>query len=84
MAVFLDVTYADGNEESIRIKPRAIVEAERRYGGGLPAIEGTCYAAWVTKGRPGGDFDAWLDGLDEASDRKEKTGPLAQAPSPEG
>lgn len=84
MAIFLDVTYEDGTTESIRIKPVGIVAAERKFGGTLPAIEGTCYAAWVTKGKPGGDFDAWLSSLDDVTDRQEQSPPLAPAPSPEG
>ncbi len=83
MALVLSVTYEDGSTEDIRIKPVGIVAAERKFGGDLPPIEGACYAAWVTKGRPG-DFDEWLATLDEASDHAEASPPLAQAPSPEG
>lgn len=83
MALILSVTYSDGTAEAIRIRPVGIVAAERKFGGTLPAIEGTCYAAWVTKGKPG-DFDEWLATLDEASDHAEPSPPLDQAPSPEG
>lgn len=86
MALILSVTYEDGNSEDIRIKPAGIVAAERHYGGDMPGIEGTIYAAWFTKGMPGGDdgFEAWLNGLADASDHKETSPPLAQGPSPEG
>lgn len=83
MALILSVTYDDGKSEDIRIKPAGIVAAERKYGADMPGIEGTIYAAWFTKGKPG-DFEAWLESLDEASDHKEQPLPLAQAPSPEG
>ena len=83
MALILSVTYEDGNSEDIRIKPAGIVAAERHYGGDMPGIEGTIYAAWFTKGMPG-DFDAWLGSLEDASDHKETSPPLAQGPSPEG
>lgn len=84
MRGFLTVTYEDGNTEDIPIKPVGLVAAERKYGGTLPAIEGTIYAAWVVKGMPG-DFDGWLGSLVSASDRMaDPVAPLAPGQSPEG
>ena len=83
MAIVLSVTYEDGSTEDIRIKPVVIVAAERKWGGTFPDIEGTCYAAWVTKGKQG-DFDEWLASLEDATDHAESSPPLAPAPSPEG
>lgn len=83
MALILSVVYDDGTSEDIRIRPAGIVAAERKFGGDLPGIEGTIYAAWFTKGMPG-DFDSWLNSLAEASDRQEAQAPLVETPSPKG
>ncbi len=84
MRGILTVTYEDGTTEDIPLKPVGLVAAERRYGGTLPAIEGTIYAAWVVKGKPG-DFDDWLGSLVHASDQAvDPVVPLDRGHSPEG
>lgn len=81
---YLHVAYEDGNTEDIPLKPVGIIAAERKYGGDFPVIEGTIYAAWVVKGKPG-DFDEWVASLLHATDQGEApAGPLDQGQSPEG
>lgn len=84
MALTLSVTYDDGSTEAIVIRPAGIMAAERKFGGDMPEVEGTMYAAWFLKGMPGGDFDAWVGGLADATTKNEAALPLAQEPSPEG
>lgn len=88
--VLVHVTYDDGRAESLRIKPRAWLEVERRFGATVPPREGTMFAAWAQL-HPGGDvatFDAWVDTLDEIRDewvdpQKEATAtPDGSPPSP--
>lgn len=74
MARTLVITFEDGRTESVRLNTRCLVEAERKFGDmGRHAIEGTYYAAWFRLGRPGGDFDAWLDTVDDAREESGST-----------
>lgn len=54
------LTFEDGNVEEVTLNPRVLVEVERKFGT-VPPIEGTYWGAWFRLGRPGGNFDAWLD-----------------------
>lgn len=83
MAVVLIVTYDDGGTESITIRPAATVAAERKYKDKLADIEGTYYAAWVTKGQPG-NFDDWLGSLTDAKTERPDAAPLDPGVSPGG
>ena len=56
----IDLVFDDGRKESVKLTTRALVEAERKFGGQIPGMEGTLYAAWFKLGRPG-KFDDWLD-----------------------
>lgn len=78
------VVYEDGAEESIPLSPFAIMQAERKFGGKMPAFEGTLFAAWCQKGKPGGSFDAWAKSLQAAEEKVEgDADPLAKEASPD-
>lgn len=65
------VTYVDGTSEVVPIRPVGLIAAERRWGGEMPQIEGSMYAAWYTlkAQRPEiGDFDDWLATLDSIAE----------------
>lgn len=70
MATTLKITFVDGRVEEARLNPRCMIEAERQYGGKIPPYEATLYAAWFRLGRPGGNFDAWLDEIDAAEEHE--------------
>jgi hypothetical protein len=62
------VNYEDGTDDECRIRPSAIVEAERKWPGRkddnsdvYPMVEGMHFIIWVSLRRPGKNFDAWLD-----------------------
>lgn len=58
------LTFTDGRTESVRLSPRVLVEAERRFGDmAKHPIEGTLYGAWFRLGRPG-NFDEWMDSVE--------------------
>lgn len=67
MATRIVVTFEDGSSEEVRLTPRAFIEAERKFKGELPAVEGVLYAAWFKLGKPRGHFDTWVDTVDEMS-----------------
>lgn len=86
MANHLIVTYTGGEVETIVLRPIGMVAAERQFGGQVSkdhAIEGTLYAGWFIKGKPG-DFDDWLATIEDVDETEgEPTRPLAPEPSPE-
>lgn len=66
------VVYEDGSEQECKIRPVGVVAAERQWPGrqadgtdGYPSFEGLHFVVWVSMGRPGDDFDAWLTSVDE-------------------
>lgn len=61
------VVYDDGSEELIKLKPRAMIAAERKLGADMGRIEGTMYATWSTI-VPGVKFDEWLATVDSIED----------------
>lgn len=74
------VTYVDGESEVVPIRPVGLIAAERRWGGEMPQIEGSMYAAWFTlkAQRPDiGDFDDWLATLDSISETPSENPPEA-------
>lgn len=84
MANRLEVVYTDGTTEDIPLRPIGLVAAERQFGGlSGHTVEATIYAAWFVKGRPGGSFDAWVQTLEDVTERADEARPLAQEPSPE-
>jgi hypothetical protein len=80
----------DGAEREVPLKPSGLMETERRFGGQAfeeHPVEATMVAAWVSLGKPGGDFDAWCATVDEivnreAPDPTEATPPPESLPSP--
>lgn len=64
----VQVVYADGTEESIRLTPFSLMQAERKFGEKMPRFEGTFFAAWCSKGKPGGSFDEWAQSIDAAEE----------------
>jgi hypothetical protein len=61
----LNVHYDTGETDTVRLRPEALVAAERHFGAEMPPNEGALYAAWVTLHKPLGNFDAWLSKVDE-------------------
>ncbi len=72
------LSFSDGRTEDVILNPRAIIEAERKYGT-IPPVEGTLYGAWIRLGRPGG-FDEWLDTI-EAMEQAEVEPPRPTKPA---
>jgi hypothetical protein len=69
--ITVTVTYIDGASEVVPIRPLGLIAAERRWGGEMPQIEGSMYAAWFTLkvGRPDiGEFDDWLATLESIAE----------------
>lgn len=61
----------DGDrKETVTLNTRALIEAERKFGGQIPGMEGTLYAAWFRLGKPG-KFDDWLDTVEIDTDEIE-------------
>lgn len=63
----ITLEFSDGTEETVRLKPRFIVEAERKYtkgGGTMPYFEGMVYAGWLALDKPGTGFQSFLRKLD--------------------
>lgn len=66
------VTYIDERPpEHVKVRPRAVLEIERRWPSRLPdmsdfmpAMEGMLYGVWVGLGKPG-EFEEWVDTVDE-------------------
>lgn len=67
------ITYIDGRSERVdnTTRPGHMIRLERRFPDATsnPDIgltyEATVYLAWLAAGRPGDDFDAWMDTLDD-------------------
>lgn len=85
----LDVIYEDGREETLPIRPFAILATERHFKGATTAVEGTLWAAWygIVGNKP--PFDDWvgtLAAIEERQIEKGETepgaGPLAVASAP--
>lgn len=70
----INLTFTDGKSESVKLNPRVLVEVERKYGGTIPAIEGTLYGAWLRLGRHG-NFDDWLDTVETIDESTENADP---------
>lgn len=65
------IAYADGSQQEAKIRPVAVVAAERRWPGrnadgsdAYPSFEGLHFVVWASLGSPG-DFDEWLAGVEE-------------------
>ena len=72
----------DGDrKESVKLTTRALVEAERKFGGNIPGMEGTLYAAWIALGRPTQKFDDWLDQVEIDTDAEAEPDAV---PTPKG
>lgn len=68
------VTYADGGVVECKIRPAAIVEAERKWPGrradnsdAYPMFEGMHLIIWASLGKPGKDFDEWLATVEQVT-----------------
>lgn len=80
--VEVTVEYTDGTSETTVLRPAALVAAERKWGGKVPPIEGTLFAAWHQL-RPGPAFDAWLERVDGVEERvADPSSATPSAPSP--
>lgn len=78
MARTLNLAFTDGSSESVTLNTRALIEAERKFGDvGAHPIESTLYSCWFRLGRPGGNFDGWLDtvDLDASKESTDESGP---------
>ena len=74
--------FTDGRSEAVRINPRCMVEAERKYGDmSTHGYEATLYGAWFRLGRPGGNFDTWLDTIEDMEQDEEAADPTQPAAS---
>lgn len=82
MATSVKITYDDGSTDHVRLKPKDMIMAERHFKHGLPQVEGSLYAAWHKLGRPG-QFDAWLDRVDEIEQDVEGRDPFPSDPGAE-
>lgn len=79
------IVFSDDSTKVVPMRPVALIAAERAYGGDLPKVEGSLYAAWFTLGKPGDNFNAWVETIDAVQETVEAdgpAGPLAQEPSP--
>lgn len=59
-----------GEEEptTLALRPVGLMAVERRWGGKAfedQPIEAMLLGCWVSAGKPGGDFDAWVETIDE-------------------
>lgn len=65
MARRVKITFSDGQPDAeVEIRAGLLVQAERKYKGNMPPIEGTLFAAF--KGiKPSMPFEQWLDTIDE-------------------
>lgn len=79
MATIVKLTYEDGRTEEVKLNPRTMILAERHFKGDAPAIEGTMWAAWNKLGRPGGDFDAWSESVDDIDQSDSEVRPTPAA-----
>lgn len=77
------ITFEDGRVEKARLNPRCIMESERKFGN-FPPVEGTLYAAWFRLGRPGGNFDAWVDTIADLEESKPEPPVPTQPEASEG
>lgn len=76
------ISYVDGREETVTIRPVGLIAAERHYkGDSIPAFESTCYAAWASI-KPGVGFEEWLETLEDVN-REEEAPPPPVPPPPE-
>ena len=65
MARKVKLTFNDGQPEAeVEIRPGLLVQAERKFKGDMPPIEGVLFAAY--KGlKPAMPFEQWLDTVDD-------------------
>jgi hypothetical protein len=54
------VEFEDGTEQTVLLKPKLLMQVERKYGKEPPPVESTLYAVWCAL-MPGVDFDTWVD-----------------------
>lgn len=66
----INLIFDDGRRESVTLGTRALIETERKFGGSIPGMEGTLYAAWIKLGRPS-KFDDWLDTVEIDTEAEE-------------
>ncbi len=76
--VVVECTYEDGNVDEVRLKPKAWLAIERKFGQDFPPREAAMYGAWVQLAPPL-EFDAWVDTLDQCIDRVVSTDPQKEA-----
>jgi hypothetical protein len=82
MATTLWLKFTDGQEEEVKLTARTLIEAERKFGAKLQdaAVEGQFYAAWHRLGRQG-DFETWVDSVDDYNIREGSAVPTLPAAS---
>jgi hypothetical protein len=94
-AIRIKVTYMDGREETVKITPRAQVEAEERFSGmnDVSAVRASYWMAWRSLHQAGKeplDYETWLDRIEDAEavetveDKKTLDPPPGEALSPNG
>lgn len=64
MATEFKITKADGSEEILRVKPKHILQVEKKFGGLSATVESSYTLAWLASGSSE-KFDAWLDEVDD-------------------
>ena len=81
--VVVTCAYSDGREaDEVKLKPKAWLAVERKFGAEFPPREATMYAAWVQLA-PDVEFDVWVDSLESCMDSV--VDPQKEAsPTPEG
>lgn len=64
MADRIRLRYADGSEDTLAVRARGLIEAERHLGKNPPPLEASFYAVWSQLGKPS-TFDAWVDSIED-------------------
>lgn len=74
-----------GSDEvvEVRLRPVCLQAAERKFGAlkDMPEVEGSLFMAWVGMGKPG-DFDEWVETIDELIAPEADEVPSVAATSP--
>lgn len=85
MARRITVAYEDGTTETVEVKPKHLIAAERLIGKAIDqhGVEATFMAAWKAS-RSAVKFDAWLDTVENLVEEPagvDPTPPLTTEPS---
>lgn len=87
MARQISVVYEDGTSETVEVRPKHLIAAERLIGKAIDqhGVEATFMAAWKAS-RSAMKFDAWLDTVENLVELKPESGvdptpPLTTEPS---